>query len=68
MEDGTQRKDIAAGLDVFGLGEFDYLWGDIPRSAASEEKILANISVSGKTEIDDNRLKGLSAQHYVLRF
>ena len=68
MEDGTQREDITAGLDVFRLGEFDYLWSNIPWGPASEEKILILIGMSGKTKINNNRFKGVPAQHDILRF
>ena len=68
MEDSSQGKDVADGLNVLRLRKLDDLRGDVARSAASEEEILLDVGVGGKSEVHDYWLERFSSQHDVLWF
>jgi len=56
MKDYPSRKDIALGFDMFALIKCDDFRSDIAWCTTPEEKILINVSVSGQSEVNNNRL------------
>lgn len=47
MEDGSQREDVAFGLDVFSLVEGGHLGGHIPGGSASVEHVVFRVGIGG---------------------
>ena len=67
MENGTQGKNVALGLDVISLQNGGDFRGNIARGSASIEDVVFWVSIRCKPEINDNWIKAaFSPEHDVL--
>lgn len=67
VEYSAKRKDVASWLNMFASLKADNFRCDISRCSAPKVEVFLLIAICTKAEVYNDRLKGISSKHDVLR-